>query len=217
MATVKSALNGKAVEVANAAESARASKGLMFERYFTDGKISPFDAVEWEKRTALIGNEKGVTIFKQENVEVPKGWSQTATNIVASKYFHGKPGSAEREGSARQLISRVVNTHRTVGRRRRLFREQGITRRVSRRTDAPAGRAEDELQFAGMVQRRRAAEATVLGVLHQFRARQHGIDHGSDQDGRNAVQVGLRERARISRRCAAARKRFRVAGLHRAR
>jgi ribonucleoside-diphosphate reductase alpha chain len=110
MATVKSAFDGKAVQVTNAANRADETRGLLFERYFTDGKISPFDAVEWEKRTALIGNEKGVTIFKQENVEVPKGWSQTATNIVASKYFHGKPGSAEREGSARQLITRVVNT-----------------------------------------------------------------------------------------------------------
>ena len=87
-----------------------AGKGLAFQRYFTDGKKSPFDAVEWEKRTALIGNEKGVTIFRQEDVEVPKSWSQTATNIVTSKYFHGKPGSAQREGSVRQLISRVVNT-----------------------------------------------------------------------------------------------------------
>jgi ribonucleoside-diphosphate reductase alpha chain len=87
-----------------------AHKGLPFERYFTDGKVSPFDAVEWEKRTALIGNEKGVTIFRQEDVEVPKSWSQTATNIVTSKYFHGKPGTKEREGSVRQLISRVVNT-----------------------------------------------------------------------------------------------------------
>ena len=110
MATVKSALNGKAMELTNAAKHAGETRGLVFERYFTDGRISPFDAVEWEKRTALIGNEKGVTIFKQENVEVPKGWSQTATNIVASKYFHGKPGSSEREGSARQLIGRVVNT-----------------------------------------------------------------------------------------------------------
>jgi ribonucleoside-diphosphate reductase alpha chain len=109
MATVKSVLHGKAVGVANAANSVGEAGGLQFERYFSDGKISPFDAVEWEKRTALIGNEKGVTIFKQENVEVPKSWSQTATNIVASKYFHGKPGTAEREGSARQLISRVVN------------------------------------------------------------------------------------------------------------
>src|SRR5271167_22161 len=84
--------------------------GLEFERYFTDGRTSPFDAVEWERRVALIGNEKGKTIFRQENVEVPKGWSQTATNIVASKYFHGKLNTPERENSVRQLIGRVVNT-----------------------------------------------------------------------------------------------------------
>ncbi len=84
--------------------------GLEFKRYFTDGKNSPFDAVEWERRTALIGNEKGETIFRQESVEVPRAWSQTATNIVASKYFHGKIDTPGREGSVRQLIGRVVNT-----------------------------------------------------------------------------------------------------------
>ncbi len=110
MATVKSALEGKTVETVKKAMNADVASGLVFERYFTDGKNSPFDVVEWEKRTAHIGNEKGVTIFKQEDVEVPKSWSQTATNIVASKYFHGKPGTAQREGSVRQLISRVVNT-----------------------------------------------------------------------------------------------------------
>src|SRR4030088_2519766 len=112
MATVKHALSGNSPATDAAAEkTARgAGKGLSFQRYFTDGKKSPFEAVEWEKRTALIGNEKGVTIFRQENVEVPKSWSQTATNIVTSKYFHGKPGTAEREGSVRHLISRVVDT-----------------------------------------------------------------------------------------------------------
>ena len=108
MATVKPVLHGKSVE-AGAPDTQGTPTGLNFSRFFTDGKISPFDAVEWEKRTALIGNEKGVTIFRQEDVEVPKNWSQTATNIVASKYFHGKPGSPEREGSVRQLIGRVVN------------------------------------------------------------------------------------------------------------
>ncbi len=84
--------------------------GLEFRRMFTDGKMSPFDTVEWERRTALIANEKGQTIFRQDNVEVPKSWSQTATNIVASKYFHGKVNAPERESSARQLIGRVVST-----------------------------------------------------------------------------------------------------------
>jgi ribonucleoside-diphosphate reductase alpha chain len=111
MATVKPALNGKALQTGvSAGNTSGVDTGLVFERYFTDGKVSPFDNVEWEKRTALIGNEKGVTIFRQEDVEVPKNWSQTATNIVTSKYFHGKPGSRERETSVRQLIGRVANT-----------------------------------------------------------------------------------------------------------
>jgi ribonucleoside-diphosphate reductase alpha chain len=112
MATVKHALSGKSPAPDAVAEKTAAGtgKGLSFQRYFTDGKKSPFDTAEWEKRTALIGNEKGVTIFRQEDVEVPKSWSQTATNIVTSKYFHGKPGTAQREGSVRQLVGRVVKT-----------------------------------------------------------------------------------------------------------
>jgi ribonucleoside-diphosphate reductase alpha chain len=96
--------------VSTITSEARSKVGLDFKRYFTDGRVSPFDAVEWEKRTAQIGNEKGQVIFRQENVEVPKSWSQTATNIVASKYFHGKMDTPERENSVRQLIGRVVDT-----------------------------------------------------------------------------------------------------------
>jgi ribonucleoside-diphosphate reductase alpha chain len=112
MAHTKMTLNEKTVLQPKGAAPAdvEVRTGLEFERYFTDGRTSPFDAVEWERRVALIGNEKGKTIFRQEDVEVPKTWSQTATNIVASKYFHGKPNTPEREGSVRQLISRVVNT-----------------------------------------------------------------------------------------------------------
>jgi ribonucleoside-diphosphate reductase alpha chain len=111
MATVKQALHGSSPETHAGPEIMGAAReGMPFRRYFTSGKMSPFDAVEWEKRSAIIGNEKGVTIFRQDDIEVPKSWSQTATNIVASKYFHGKPGSPEREGSVRQLIARVVNT-----------------------------------------------------------------------------------------------------------
>src|SRR5713226_7752255 len=117
MATVRSALSGKSKNegaqvpgvVAVPAEAGRKT-GLEFPRFFTDGKASPFDAVEWERRTAQINNEKGQVIFRQEDVEVPKSWSQTATNIVASKYFHGKPNTHERETSVRQLIRRVVET-----------------------------------------------------------------------------------------------------------
>jgi ribonucleoside-diphosphate reductase alpha chain len=112
MAHTKMTMNDKTVLPSNAPAPAdvEVRTGLEFPRYFTDGRTSPFDAVEWERRVALIGNEKGKTIFRQENVEVPKTWSQTATNIVASKYFHGKPNTPEREGSVRTLISRVVDT-----------------------------------------------------------------------------------------------------------
>src|ERR1700686_712625 len=112
MAQTKMALNEKTALQNGTATPAdvEVRTGLEFERYFTDGRTAAFDAVEGGSRVALIGNEKGKTIFRQEDVEVPKGWSQTATNIVASKYFHGKPNTPEREGSVRQLISRVVNT-----------------------------------------------------------------------------------------------------------
>src|SRR3989475_10456921 len=110
MAEPKMALQNDKPISTTAASETRSKTGLNFKRYFTDGRISPFDAVEWERRVAQIGNEKGQVIFRQENVEVPKSWSQTATNIVASKYFHGKLDTPGRESSVRQLIARVVDT-----------------------------------------------------------------------------------------------------------
>src|SRR5258706_15587758 len=106
MATVKSALHSKSMEMVTRTDQVNAGKGLVFERRLTDGKTSAFDMEEWEKRTALIGNGKGATTFRQEGVEVPKNWPQTATNIVASKYFPARPGTSERENSVRQLSSR---------------------------------------------------------------------------------------------------------------
>ena len=87
--------------------------GVSFPRYFTarlePGK-TPYEDLNWEIRTASIGNDKGAVIFEQRDVEVPADWSQTATNIVASKYFHGKLGLPERESSVSQLVHRVVDT-----------------------------------------------------------------------------------------------------------
>lgn len=85
-------------------------KGLKVERYFTQKGIHPFDEIEWDLRTSAITNEKGEVIFEQKDVEVPKSWSMTAANIVASKYFRGPLGSPERERSVKQLISRVSCT-----------------------------------------------------------------------------------------------------------
>jgi ribonucleoside-diphosphate reductase alpha chain len=84
--------------------------GLEFPRYFTLPGVDPFDEVEWEIRSAVIGNEKGKVVFEQRDVEIPKTWSQQATNIVVSKYFRGQIGTPERERSVKQLIGRVVET-----------------------------------------------------------------------------------------------------------
>ena len=84
-------------------------QGLSFERWNTTPGEHPFDAIEWETRDAKIANEKGDVIFEQLGVEVPKSWSQTATNVVVSKYFRGQLGTPQRETSVRQLISRVAD------------------------------------------------------------------------------------------------------------
>ncbi len=84
--------------------------GLTFKRLLTKAGVSPYDEVEWELRTASITDAQGNTIFEQKDVEVPKDWSMTATNIVASKYLHGTLGTSERETGVRALISRVAET-----------------------------------------------------------------------------------------------------------
>jgi ribonucleoside-diphosphate reductase alpha chain len=85
-------------------------KGLTWPRKFTRPDIHPYDELEWELRTAAISSETGKTVFEQKDVEVPKAWSQLATNVVVSKYFRGHVGTPERETSVKQLIDRVVNT-----------------------------------------------------------------------------------------------------------
>ena len=87
-----------------------AAAGLAFPRFFTEAGVDPFDEVEWELRAAVIGNERGEVVFEQRDVEIPKSWSQQATNIVVSKYFRGQIGTPERERSVKQLIGRVVDT-----------------------------------------------------------------------------------------------------------
>jgi ribonucleoside-diphosphate reductase alpha chain len=87
--------------------------GISFPRFFSsrlEQGRTPYDEITWELRTATIGNDKGSVIFEQRDVEVPADWSQTATNIVVSKYFHGRMGSPERETSVAQLVHRVVDT-----------------------------------------------------------------------------------------------------------
>ncbi len=103
----------------------RKRQGLSFPRYFTarlaPGR-TPYDEVRWEVRNASIINDKGDIIFEQRDVEVPADWSQTATNIVASKYFHGRVGTPERENSVAQIVRRVVDTATGWGKAQGYFR-----------------------------------------------------------------------------------------------
>ena len=85
-------------------------KSLAITRVFSDAKVKPFDQIEWDHRVAEITDDGGKVIFKQENVEVPKSWSQLATKVVVSKYFYGEQHTSERETSVRQLIHRVCRT-----------------------------------------------------------------------------------------------------------
>ncbi|MBT5808604.1 vitamin B12-dependent ribonucleotide reductase, partial [Candidatus Uhrbacteria bacterium] len=92
-------------------------KGIKVDRYFTKQGAHPYDQIEWELRDAIITDSKGNTVFEQKGVEMPKSWSQTATNIVVSKYFFGTIGKADREHSVRQLVGRVASTISNWGRK----------------------------------------------------------------------------------------------------
>jgi ribonucleoside-diphosphate reductase alpha chain len=98
---------------------ADSAPGLDIPLRFTRPGIHPFDEVEWELRDAVIEDERGKIIFEQKGVEFPKGWSHSASQIVASKYFHGT--GAKRETSLRQLIARVADTITGWGTQRGYF------------------------------------------------------------------------------------------------
>jgi len=105
----------EAASTTAATPSKQKAHGLTFRRFFTKPGVHPYDEIEWELRDATITDSKGGIIFEQKDVEVPKDWSMTATNIVASKYLHGTLGTEEREKGVRQLISRVAETIRDWG------------------------------------------------------------------------------------------------------
>ncbi len=111
-------------------------QGLRIVRRYSKAGVHPYDEIEWELRDAVITSENGEIAFEQRNVDVPKSWSQLATNIVSQKYFRGVIGTPERESSVRQLIDRVVKTAGAWGREGNYFA-----------TEEDAAAFEDELTF----------------------------------------------------------------------
>jgi ribonucleoside-diphosphate reductase alpha chain len=103
-----------------------AKGGLQFSRRFTRDDLNVFDLFEYDYRTSIIRNPNGETVFEMNNVEVPKQWSQIATDILAQKYFRkaGVPqpdGSLGRETSARQVAHRLANCWRVWGEKYNYF------------------------------------------------------------------------------------------------
>src|SRR5579863_8275486 len=98
------------VENSEAAKNNAQSRSITLQRFFTRAGVDPMSQVDWDVRSAVIAGEDGRAVFEQHNVEVPRGWSQTATNVVVSKYFRGPLGDPRRETSVRQLVGRVVDT-----------------------------------------------------------------------------------------------------------
>jgi len=104
------------------ANKKQSPKGLPFTRRFTKADIPVFDQFEYDFRTSVIRNPSGEVVFEMNNVEVPRQWSQIATDILAQKYFRkaGVPqpdGSTGRETSVRQVAHRMANCWKVWGER----------------------------------------------------------------------------------------------------
>jgi len=129
MAEVKTVTESTVAPSTPAVPGKKKPSGLSFRRFFSKPGVSPYNEVEWDLRLAQITDSQGGIIFEQKDVEVPKDWSMTATNIVASKYLHGKIGTPERETGVRQLVARVAETIRDWGMAQGYFRtaEDGAT------------------------------------------------------------------------------------------
>ncbi len=88
----------------------KSKNGLEVDRHFTKKEVHPYDEIIWDTRDASIINSEGNVVFSQKNVEIPKSWSQTATNIAVPHYFRGRVGTKDRETSAKQMVDRVAKT-----------------------------------------------------------------------------------------------------------
>lgn len=110
----------------NTAKNTDHSGGLKFERYFTEDSLSPFDQFEYSLRNSVIRNPNGDIVFELNDVEVPSGWSQVATDILAQKYFRRtgvpqKDGGSGAEHSIKEVVHRLVSCWTNWGRDNNYF------------------------------------------------------------------------------------------------
>lgn len=165
--------------------------GLKIDRVFSDAEVSPFYQIKWAERTAEIKGESGDVIFRQERCEFPETWSQTAVNIVASKYFYGdlangngSPAAGQREYSVRQLIGRVAETIAVWGGQDGYFD-----------TTADADAFQDELEWL-LVQQYGAFNSPVwfnCGLWGQYGIEGDTVAWRWDEDEQRVVPLGKGE------------------------
>ena len=160
-------------EVVNTVVEEGARLGV--KRFFTIPGRDPFDEIEWEMRDALIPGKDGPA-FEQRGVEFPKFWSQTATNIVAQKYFRGRLCSPERESSVKQMIGRVVDTIGAWGREGGYFADDDEAETFEAELKAILVNQYASFNSSRLVQRRLRGDAAVLGLLHPLDRRLDGVD-----------------------------------------
>ena len=91
---------GRAQNASSADDKATRVRGMGLDRFFTTAGVEPYSQVEWDLRSAVISGEDGRVVFEQKDVEVPRAWTQTATNVVVSKYFRGPLGTPRRARSS---------------------------------------------------------------------------------------------------------------------
>ena len=122
-ATAAFAVEANTEEPGTALPAARVVREPLIGRHFTQPGEDVYAQIEWTYRTAAITSDTGDTIFEQTDIETPSFWSQTATNIVASKYFWGELGTPRRETSMKTLVDRVVETITRWGREGSYFND----------------------------------------------------------------------------------------------
>ncbi|OGJ51278.1 ribonucleoside-diphosphate reductase, adenosylcobalamin-dependent [Candidatus Peregrinibacteria bacterium RIFOXYB2_FULL_32_7] len=155
--------------------------GLKINRLFTKIGINPLDEIEYEKRQSIITEPDGTIVFKFDEVEAPKDWSQLATDILASKYFKraGVPGTGH-ELSAKQVVNRLANTLAVEGEQRGYF---------ATKEDAKAFEA--ELSYM-LITQTGAFNSPVwfnLGLFHQYGIKGSGGNFYYDEQKMEVVQA----------------------------
>ena len=185
-------VSSQATDLAPNQEVTREKSGLKINRYFTRAGISPYDEVEWEHRTATITNEKGKIVFEQANVDIPKAWSMMATQVVVSKYFRGPLGTPQRETSVRQMITRVVETIANWGRKDSYFAAeedaQAFADELTHILLHQKACFNSPVWFNCGVEAKPQCSACFINSVEDTM----DLDPRPGQDGRHAVQVGLR-------------------------